>query len=34
MGELQLEIKRMTAKRKSEIIMDIFQEKTPVAEVP
>jgi transposase-like protein len=32
MGELQ-EMKRLTAKRKSEIVMDIFQGKTTVAEV-
>jgi len=32
MGELQ-EIKRFTAKRKAEIVMDIFQGKTTVAEV-
>lgn len=34
MGESQQEpIKRMTAKRKAEIVMDIFQGKTTVAEV-
>ena len=32
MGETQ-EIKRFTAKRKAEIVMDIFQGKTTVAEV-
>ena len=33
MGELESEIKRMTAKRKAEIVMGIFQGKTTVAEV-
>jgi len=33
MGESQMEIKRMTAKKKTEIVMDIFQGKTTVAEV-
>ena len=33
MGEIQAEIKRMTAKRKAEIVMEIFQGKTSVSEV-
>ena len=33
MGEIQTEIKRMTAKRKAEIVMEIFQGKTSVSEV-
>jgi len=33
MGEFQPEIKRMTAKKKVELVMDIFQGKTTVAEV-
>ncbi len=33
MGKLKSEIKRMTAKRKAEIVMEIFQGKTTVAEV-
>ena len=33
MGEIQTEIKRMTAKRKAEIVMEIFQGKTSVLEV-
>ena len=33
MGKLESEIKRMTAKRKAEIVMEIFQGKTTVAEV-
>ena len=33
MGETPTEIKRMTAKRKAEIVMEIFQGKTTVAEV-
>ena len=33
MGESQPEIKRMTAKKKAELVMDIFQGKTTVAEV-
>lgn len=33
MGKLQPEIKRMTAKKKAEIVMDIFQGKTTVAEM-
>ena len=33
MGEKQEEIKRFTAKKKADIVMDIFQGKTTVAEV-
>ena len=33
MGEIQTEIKRMTAKRKAEIVMEIFQGKVSVSEV-
>ncbi len=33
MGEIQTEIKRMTAKKKAEIVMEIFQGKTSVSEV-
>ena len=33
MGEIQTEIKRMTAKKKAEIVMSIFQGKTSVSEV-
>jgi len=33
MGKLESEIKRMTAKRKAEVVMEIFQGKTTVAEV-
>jgi len=33
MGEIQTKIKRMTAKRKAEIVMEIFQGKTSVSEV-
>ncbi len=33
MGESQQEMRRMTAKRKAEIVMDIFQGKTTIAEV-
>ena len=33
MGETPTEIKRMTAKRKAEIVMEIFQGKTSVSEV-
>ena len=33
MGERQEEIKRLTAKKKADIVMDIFQGKTTVAEV-
>ncbi len=32
MGETQPEVKRLTAKRKAEIVMNIFQGKTTVAE--
>ncbi len=33
MGKLESEIKRMTAKRKAEVVMKIFQGKTTTAEV-
>jgi transposase-like protein len=33
MGESQQDIKRFTAKKKAQIVMDIFQGKTTVAEV-
>ncbi len=33
MKKLESEIKRMTAKRKAEVVMDIFQGKTTTAEV-
>ena len=33
MGESQQEIKRFTAKKKAQIVMDIFQGKTTIAEV-
>ena len=33
LGKLQPEIKRMTAKKKAEVVMNIFQGKTTVAEV-
>ncbi len=33
MGETATEIKRMTAKRKAEIVMEIFQSKAGVSEI-
>ena len=33
MGEIQMDTKRMTAKKKAEIVMDIFQGKETIAEV-